>query len=307
MRTIWKGHIKFSLVNIPVRLYSAVDAAKTIDFDWLTKEGNHPVGYTKTDKTTGEPLEMEDIVKGYEYEPDQYVVIPDEDIEKVKPESTRAIKIQGFISNTETHPTLYDKPYFIGPESESDVDTYRLFTKALKKTEKTAVGKVVLRNKESPVLLTPYEGGILMYKLRYPNQLRNMDDVPYLKDEEVDEEQLEMAVELIDKMTKDFSDIEMEDHYYETMKDMIENKIEGNEVVSVEGEGEAAEPRDIMEALKASIEDSENGHESNGQKAKYEEMTKDELYDRAKEADIEGRSDMDKGELIKALEALSKK
>lgn len=259
MRTIWKGHIQFSLVNIPIRLYSAVDSSKSIDFDLLTKDGHHPVGYVKTDKITGEPLDKDDIVKGYEYEPDQYVIISEEDIEKAEPESTRAIKIRGFIDENELHPTLFDKPYFIGPESKSTADIYQLFTRTLKETERTAVGKVVLRSKESPVLLTPYEGGILMYKLRYPHQVRSMEEVPNLKaDEEIDEEQLEMAKELVQKMAKNFSEIDMEDHYYNALKKMIDAKIEGKDIVRVEEE--EPETRDIMTALKESLETSGNGH-----------------------------------------------
>lgn len=258
MRTIWKGHIQFSLVNIPVRLYSAVDSSQKIEFDWLTKDEHHPVGYVKTDKITGEPLEKEDIVKGYEYEPDQYVVVTDEEIEKMEPASTKVIKIKGFIDKDETHPTLYDKPYFIGPENDSTIETYRLFTRTLKDTGRTAVGKVVLRSKETPALLTPYEGGILMYKLRYPHQLRSMKDVPNVEeDKEVDEDQLEMAKELVEKMAKSFSDIDMEDHYYTAMKKLIEAKIEGEEIVSVEEE--ERETRDIMAALKESIEAVGNG------------------------------------------------
>lgn len=299
MRTIWKGHIQFSLVNIPVRLYTAVDSGKSIHFDWLTDDDHHHVGYIKTDKETGEPLKDEDIVKGYEYEPDQYVIIDEDDLEKAKPESTKAIKIEGFIGKEQTHPTLYDKPYFVGPESESGIETYRLFTKTLKKTGKTAVGRVVLRDKESPVLLTPHEGGILMYKLRYPNQVRSMEDVPNVEEEEeVDEEQLEMATELVEKMAKDFSDIDMEDHYYQRMKEMIEAKIEGKEVVTAEEEEH--EPKDIMTALKESIESAGNGHQTNGQQ--LDDLTKDELYEKADEANVKGRSKMNKKELIEALE-----
>lgn len=260
MRTIWKGHIQFYLVNIPIRLYSAVDSGQKISFDLLSKDGHHPVGYVKTDKETGEPLDNEDIVKGYEYESDQYVIIDEEDIEKAEPKSTKAIKIKGFIDKDETHPTLYDKPYFLGPESESTAEIYRLFTRTLEETGKTAVGKVVLRNKESPILLTPYEGGILMYKLRYPHQLRSMKDVPNVDvEEEVDEEQLDMAKELVEKMAKDFSDIDMEDHYYKAMMEMINAKIEGKEVVSVEEE--EPETRDIMTALKESIDTAGNGQD----------------------------------------------
>jgi DNA end-binding protein Ku len=299
MRTIWKGHIQFSLVNIPVRLYSAVDAGKSIHFDWLTKENHHHVGYVKTDKETGEALDQDDIVKGYEYESDQYVIITDEDIEKAEADSSRIIKIKGFIDDDETHPTLYDKPYFIGPEDESAVATYQLFTRTLKDTRKMAVGQVVLRKKGAPALLTFYEGGLLMYKLRFPEQLRSMNDVPGIeKEEEVDDEQLEMARELVEKMTKNFADIDMENHYYQAMKNMIEAKVEGKEVVSVEEE--EPETRDIMTALKESIESSGNG-QSNGQQEAYENLTKKELYEKAGEADIEGRSKMSKDELVEAL------
>lgn len=309
MRTMWKGHIQFSLVNIPIRLYSAVDSGKSISFDWLTKDEHHAVGYTKTDKETGEPLEKGDIVKGYEYEPDQYVIVEDEDFEKIKPKTSKAIKVEGFIDETETHPMLFDKPYFIGPESESGIDTYRLFTRTLKDTGRTAVGRVVLRNKESLVLLKPHEGGVLMYKLRFPNQLRSMKDVPYVdEEEEVDKDQLEMAKELVSKMTKSFSDIDMEDHYYQQMKEMIEAKIEGKEVVSVEEK--EPETRDIMTALKESIAATGNGEKANGERTdgeqadseKYnDDWTKKELYSEAEKADIRGRSKMDKQELIEAL------
>lgn len=301
MQTIWKGSVQFSLVNIPVRLYSAVDSAKTINFDWLTKDEHHHVGYTKTDKTTGEPLEKEDIVKGYEYEPDQYVIIEDEDIDKMKPESTQVIKIIGFISEDDTHPTLYSKPYFLGPESDSAVETYRLFTKTLEETGKMAVGKVAIRDKEAPVLLAPYEDGILMYKLRYPNQIRSMEDVPNLGHEDVDEEQLEMAKELVEKMTKSFSDIDLENHYYQNMEKMIDQKVEGKEVVSVDEE-EEAEPKDIMTALKKSINSTNGNSKENGKHEQLSDLKKDELYEKAEKADIKGRSKMNKDELIKALE-----
>lgn len=254
MRTIWKGHIQFSLVTIPIRLYTAVDSSKSIDFDWLTQEEHHPVGYTKTDKVTGQPVEKDQIVKGYEYQQDSYVIIDDEDIEKVKPKSSKLIEIEGFVQKEEAHPTLFNKPYFIGPENESAAKTYNLFYRALEDTGKTAVGKVVLRNKESPALLTTYENVILMYKLRYPSQVRQPKEVPYLEDSEINEEQLDLAKDLIENMTKEFSELDMENHYYQSLKEMIDAKVEGKEVVSVEEE--EAEPKDIMEALKESIEKS---------------------------------------------------
>jgi DNA end-binding protein Ku len=306
MRTIWKGHIQFSLVNIPVRLYTAVDSSQSIHFTWLTAEGHHPVGYVKTDKETGEPLDQDDIVKGYEYESDQYVIITDEDIEKAESDRSKVIKIEGFTNIEEIHPALYEKPYFIGPEDESNVDTYRLFIRTLTETKQAAVGRVVLRNKESPALLTTYEQGILMYKLRYPDQMRRMKDVPGVEKEiEVDEGQLEMAKELVGKMPKDFDQIDLENHYYLAMKEMIEDKVEGKEIVSVE-EGEPEAP-DIMTALKESIASAGDGQEdgqdgqSDGEQENYEDLTKNELYQKAEKAGIKGRSKMNKDELIEEL------
>lgn len=272
MRTIWKGHIQFSLVTIPIRLYTAVDSEKSISFDLLTKEDHHPIGYTKTDKITGKPVEKENIVKGYEYEPDRYVIIEDEDFKKVEPKLSKMIEIQGFVDKNEVHPTLFDQPYFIGPDSETTSKTYHLFLKTLEDSGKIGVGTVVLRNKESPVLLTVHEGGILMYKLRYPDQIRSMADVPNLGNGEVDEEQLKMAKTLVDSMSKKFSEIDMENHYYVAMKEMVEAKVKGEEVVSVSEE--VPETRDIMSALKESIEASKKPMEKARGKEKEEKKKK---------------------------------
>ncbi len=275
MRTIWKGHIQFSLVTIPIRLYTAVDSSKSMDFDLLTREEHHPVGYTKTDKVTGKPVEKDQIVKGYEYQPESYVIIEDEDFEKVEPKSSKAIEIEGFIDTTETHPMLFYKPYFIGPESESAAKTYNLFYRALEDTGKSAMGKVVLRNREAPALLTTHENVILMYKLRYPEQVRSAKDVPYIDGEEVNEEQLELAKNLIGNMTKGFSEIDMENHYYQMLKEMVEAKVEGKEVVSVEEE--KPEPKDIMTALKESIESSKKPmKKATGKEQKKEKESKEE-------------------------------
>lgn len=252
MRAIWKGHIQFSLVTIPVRIYNAIETGKTISFNLLTKEGHNPVGYEKKDKVTGQPLRNEDIVKGYQYEPGQYVIIEDEDFEKVKLKSTRIIEIEGFVDKSEVHPTLFEAPYFIGPDGDVAAKTYGLLSESLKETGKIAVGKVVLRDRETPLLLTPQEGGIVMYKLRYPDEVRNMREVPQLIDVKVDKEQLKLAKTLIDSMTRKFSEIDMKDQYYDALKAIIDAKVEGREIVTVEQE----EPKvvDIMTALKASID-----------------------------------------------------
>jgi DNA end-binding protein Ku len=252
MRAIWKGHIQFSLVTIPIRIYNAIDSGQTISFNLLSKEGHNPVSYEKKDKVTGETLRTEDIVKGYQYEPGQYVIIDQEDFDKVKLKSERIIEIEGFVDTKEVHPTLYESPYYIGPDGDMAAKTYGLLSQTLKETGRIAVGKVVLRDRETPVLITPHETGMVMYRLRYPQEVRSIREVPQLLEVKTDKEQLKLAKTLVDSMTTKFANIEMKDHYYDALKAIIDAKIQGKEIVSIEEE--APKVVDIMTALKASID-----------------------------------------------------
>jgi DNA end-binding protein Ku len=252
MRAIWKGHIRFSLVTIPVRIYTAIDAAKIISFNQLNKETNSPIKYEKRDKSTGELVPAENIVKGYQYEPGQYVIIDPEDIEKVKIRSTKIIEIEAFVDASEVHPTLYDTPYFAGPDGEIAIKAYALLCETLKETGKLGVGKVVIRDRESPVLLSPQENGLVLYKLRYPDDVRDVNSIPDLSTEEVDENQLKLSRTLVESMSKSLKDVEFNDKYRDALKEMIQAKIEGKEIITV---AEEERPTiDIMTALKASIE-----------------------------------------------------
>lgn len=253
MRAIWKGHIQFSLVTIPVRIYNAIDSGQSISFNLLSKEGHNPVAYEKKDKVTGKPLKTDEIVKGYQYEPGQFVIIEQEDFEKVRLKSTRVIEIEGFVKNEEVHPTLFEAPYFIGPDGDVAAKAYGLLCSTLKECGKIGVGKVVLRDRETPVLISPHDGGILMYRLRYPNEVRSIREVPQLLEvTNPDKEQLKLAKTLVDSMTTKFSKIEMKDHYFDALKEIIDAKIAGKEIVTVTEE--EPEVVDIMTALKASID-----------------------------------------------------
>jgi DNA end-binding protein Ku len=274
MRAIWKGHIQFSLVTIPVRIYNAIDSANTISFNLLSKEGHNPVSYEKKDKVTGQTLRTEDIVKGYQYEPGQYVIIDPEDFEKVKLKSEKVIVIEGFVDTQEVHPTLFEAPYFIGPDGDIAAKTYGLLTETLKQSGKIGVGKVVLRDRETPVLLTPHENGIIMYRLRYPNEVRSIREVPQLLEVKPDKDQLKLAKTLVDSMTTKFANIEMKDHYTDALKTIIDAKVAGREIVTISEE----EPKvvDIMTALKASIDAAKKKpmEKAKGQAAKEEKAEK---------------------------------
>jgi len=232
MRAIWKGHIRFSLVTIPVRIYNAIDTAQTIRFNQINKNTNSPIRYEKRDKKTGEVVKNEDIVKGYQYEPDQYAIIEPEDFEKIKLKSTKIIEIEGFVDTKDVHPTLFDTPYFAGPDGEVAAKAYGLLCQTLKDSGKMGIGKVVLRDRESVMLMAPQDKGLLLYKLRYPEEIRDIKDVPQLDEVEADKDQLKLARTLVESMTTTLDKLELTDKYHGALKEMIENKIEGKEVGS---------------------------------------------------------------------------
>ena len=252
MRAIWKGHIQFSLVTIPIRVYSAIESSESIHFNQLHAEDFGRIAYDKRCKKCNKVVSNEEIVKGYEYEPDQYVVVENEDLEKLRVKSTRIIEIQGFVDAEEVHPTLYDTPYYAGPDGLVGAKTYALLCQTLRESNKLGVGKVVLRDRESIVLLAPQGPGLLMYKIRYPKELRDIGQVPQLDGLEADQEQLKLAQTLVDSMSMSLADIDLTDAYTEAVKELVTAKAEGKEVVTV-----AEEERpviDIMTALKESID-----------------------------------------------------
>ncbi len=252
MRSIWKGHIRFSLVTIPVRLYSAIDPAESIKFNQVHRSCNGPVGYDKRCKKCNQVLSTQDIVKGFQYEPEQYVIIEPEDFAKVRLESTKIVDIEGFISAADMDPMLYESPYFVGPDGAVAANTYSLFYEALRDSGKVGVGRVVLRDREDMVSISPHDGGLVLYKLRYPGEIRSMRDVPEMKTQSVDTEQLKLARNLLDTMTKPLVEIELRDRYDDALREIIDAKIRGKEVITV---GEEPQPIvDIMKALKQSIE-----------------------------------------------------
>ncbi len=252
MRSIWKGHLQFSLVTIPVRIYNAVDREETIRFNQLHKADNGPVGYDKKCKRCGKTLTAEEIEKGYQFEPEQYVIVSAEDLAKIKLKSTRVIEIQGFIDAGEVDASLYESPYFAGPDGPIATKTYSLLSEALKATGKAGIGKVVLRDREEILLIAPVDGGLVLHKLRRPSELRKIDNVPLIEKREVSKDELKLAISLVESMTTALTDLDVTDHYSEALREMVEAKIAGREVVSAPEEEKPVV--DIMTALRQSIE-----------------------------------------------------
>src|SRR5437868_2027357 len=258
MRSIWKGHIRFLLVAIPVRIYNAIETSEKIQFNQLHRDDFGPIGYDKRCKKCNEIVTNDQITKGYQYEPDRYAILEPDDIAKIKIKTTKAVDIIGFVAPEEIPSTFYDAPYFVGPDGGVSEKPYALLREVMKQTGKIAVGKVVLRDREDLVAVFPHEEGLVLQKLHYPHELRKMDDVPdidsvqKLDSQKLNKNELKLATTLVQEMATTLSEIDTADNYYTALQTLIDSKIKGNEVTEFEVE---EIPRlDIMSALKKSLQ-----------------------------------------------------
>ena len=254
MRSIWKGHIRFLMVAIPVRVYNAIEASEKIQFNQLHREDFGPIGYDKKCKKCGQIVTNDEITKGYQYEPDRYALVEPEEIAKVKIKTTKAVDIMGFVDASEIPTTFLDAPYYLGPDGPVAEKPYALLRQVLKDTGKVGLAKVVLRDREDLVAVFPLENGIVLQKLRYPAEVRKVQDVPEIDStQKVDKKELTLATSLVEQMITSFADIDTVDHYHEALRKLIDSKIKGKKVTEFEKIEEV--PRlDIMTALKKSLQ-----------------------------------------------------
>src|SRR2546422_2634814 len=257
MRSIWKGHIRFLLVAIPIRVYNAIEASERIQFNQLHRDDFGPIGYDKRCKKCGQIVTNDQITKGYQYEKDRYALIEPEEIAKVKIKTTRAVDILGFVDSSEIPTTFFDAPYYIGPDGPVAEKPYALLRQVLKDTGKVGLAKVVLRDREDLVAVFPHENGIVLQKLRYPAEVRSIEEVPETDAApKLDKRELSLATSLVEQMITSFKDIDTVDHYHEALRKLIDSKIKGKKVTEFEKVEEV--PRlDIMTALKKSLQASQ--------------------------------------------------
>ena len=254
MRSIWKGHIRFLLVAIPIRVYNAIEASERIQFNQLHREDFGPIGYDKRCKKCNQVVSNDEITKGYQYEADRYAIVEPEEIAKVKIKTTRAVDILGFVESSEVPPTFYDSPYYIGPDGPVAEKPFALLRQVLRDTGKIGLAKVVLRDREDLVAVFPHGDGIVLQKLRYPAEVRKMEDVPEIDAvPKIDKKELSLATSLVEQMVTSFSDIDTVDHYHEALRKLIDSKIKGKKVTEFEKEEELPS-LDIMTALKKSLQ-----------------------------------------------------
>jgi len=253
MRSIWKGHIRFLLVAIPVRIYNAIETGEKIQFNQLHRDDFGPIGYDKRCKKCNEIVSNDQITKGYQYEPDRYAIVEPEDIAKIKIKTTRAVDIVGFVDASEIPTTFYDAPYYAGPDGPVSEKPYALLREVMKQTGKVGIGKVILRDREDLVAVFPHGDGLVLQKLHYPHELRKMEDVPDLEGaQKLNKNELKLATTLVQEMATTLDEVDTTDNYHEALKKLIDSKIKGNKVVEFEVE---ELPRlDIMSALKKSLQ-----------------------------------------------------
>jgi DNA end-binding protein Ku len=261
MRSIWKGHIRFLLVAIPVRIYNAIETSEKIQFNQLHRDDYGPIGYDKRCKKCSQIVSADQITKGYQYEPDRYAIVEPDDIAKIKIKTTKAVDIVGFVDRSEIPTTFYDAPYFAGPDGPVSEKPYALLREVMKQTGKIGIGKVVLRDREDLVAVFPHEDGLVLQKLHYPHELRKMEDVPEidgvgkLTAQKLNKNELKLAATLVQEMVTTLSEVDTEDNYHSALTRLIDSKIKGRKVVELE-EVEELPRLDIMSALKKSLQQS---------------------------------------------------
>lgn len=249
MRAIWTGSIGFGLVNIPVKLYSAIEESE-LSLDMLDKKDHSNIRFQRINEKTGKVVPYENIVKAFKTE-GKYVVLDDEDFQKAMPEKTKVIEISAFAMEKEIESIFYEKPYYLEPD-KSGIRAYSLLLEALKKSGKVGLGTFVLRNKESLCLIKVANKILTLQKIRFAQEIRKTEELNVPQDVPKAPE-LKMALSLIDQLTKPFDISEYKDTYTEKLMKLIEAKAKGKKLVVPEMKVVHSKSEDLMEQLKASL------------------------------------------------------
>lgn len=259
MRAIWKGHISFGLVNIPVGLYSAEQRAD-LQLHMIDSRNFSRVRYERVNAETGEEVPWDQIVKGFEYDEGSYVVLKPEDLKAAAPEATQEIEIESFVDLAEIDLIYFDKPYYLAPGKKGDKG-YALLRRTLEETGKAGIARVVIRTRQYIAALVARENALVLNLLRYHQELRSTEalDLPG-EDVEVSEKELKMARTLVDAMAGEWDPEEFHDEYREALLKWIDERIEAGEIEAApevaDRDEEAPAPINMMEALRKSVEQS---------------------------------------------------
>ncbi len=248
--SVWKGHLTFGLVSIPVKLTAAA-RSETISFNQLHKDDNSRIKQVIYCQAEDKPVPRSELVKGFEYEKDKYVVVDEEEIKKFAPKTARVMEILEFVKSDEVDPVYLESSYYLQPD-EAGEKPYSLLFEALRRTGYVSIAKLTMHNREHVVVLRPGKHGILLHTMYYRDEIRAMDefrtDTSQVKDKELD-----LAVTLIATLAGAFEPEKYKDSYRENIRALIDAKIQGAQVVEPPAAQTMAPVIDIMEALKASL------------------------------------------------------
>lgn len=264
MRTLWKGVIRFGLVNIPIRLYSA-SLERELTFKLLHQKDLSEVRYARICKKEGKEIPWDQIVKGYEVAPGQYVVMTDEDFRKALPEKTGGIEILDFTDENQIDVIYYDTPYYLEPEKNA-APAYALLYEALKRTKKVAVGRFVFHNHEHIGVIRVHQGILVLHQLRYSQEIRSPDELTIPKPS-FSKTELAMAIKLIDELSKPFHPEDYSDTYTEAIKKILKKKGKGEKIETKTKDKRAPKVQDILSLLRQSLEESPKKRKSKKGKA----------------------------------------
>jgi DNA end-binding protein Ku len=257
-RSIWSGAISFGLVNVPVKLYSAV-SKKTVRFHQLHDKDGVRIQQKRVCPADDEEVSYENIVKGYEISPDEYVVITQDELEAIEPTKTKTIDIEDFVDLDEIDPLFYDHPYYLLPD-KSAAKPYRLLHEAMSDANKVAIARVVIRSKEQLVAIRPVDGVLAMSTMNFADEIVPTDnfDEPTADDADTTKREVDMARQLIESLSGEWEPDKYHDTYRERVLEMIEQKAQGKEIV-VQPAEEPQEVPDLMAALEASVKAAKSG------------------------------------------------
>jgi DNA end-binding protein Ku len=253
-RSIWSGYINFGLVSVPVGLYSATEEHE-LDFHQFQKGTSDRIRYKRVNERTGREVPYEKIVKGHDIGDGEYVIVDPEELEDIAPGKSRSLEISTFVDLDEIDPLHFQKSYYLGPSDAENASSYALLRDALAKTNRAGIAKFVMRGKEYLATIRADGKVLVLETMFFADEIRDPDkEVGDLPNKSSAGKQLSMAVDLIEAMSGEWKPSEYEDTYTERVKELVETKRKGKEVVFTEEEPEATTPTDLVAALRASVE-----------------------------------------------------
>jgi DNA end-binding protein Ku len=261
-RGLWKGAISFGLVNVPVELFSAQKRSADLSLTMLDKRDMAPVGYKRVNKATGKEVPWEDVVKGYEYEDDKYVVLSEEDFRRANPEASKTVDIHAFVDLHDIAPLYFETPYYLAPAKRGE-KAYALLRDAMAKAGKAGIASVVIRTKAYLAALVPQGEALVLNTLRYQKELKTAEELEIdekLKGHKPSAKELDMALRLVDDMADEWKPEKFHDTYHEDLLKRIEEKVKAGETEQITEPEKEDKPRkgaevvDLMALLKKSVE-----------------------------------------------------